>query len=151
MGKSTQVKIIAAIAVVASPFLTFYGHKDKERLAKLDKEGITVPGMIEGGESHKSGKRSRSYSMDASFTPEGGAPVTKNFKVTSSFFSAHANEGLVKDPEIKVRYLKSDVQGSAIIVDGSTDETFLFPSGIGAFGLGSLTLLGMFFMRKKQA
>lgn len=150
MENSTKIKIIAAIAVVAGPFLTYFGHQDKERLAKLEKEGVTVPGMIEGGESHKSGRRSRSYSLDVSFTPEGGTPVTKNFKVTSSFFSGHTKESSIVDPEVKVRYLKTDVQGSAIVVDGSTDETMLFPAGIGAFGLGSLTLLGMLFMGKKK-
>lgn len=149
METSTKVKIVAIVAVVASPFLTYFGHQDKERLATLEKEGITVNATLQDGESHKSGRRSRSYNMNATFTPEGGAPVTKTFPVTSGFFSAHAQDGFIKDPEVQVRYLKKDVQGSAIILNGSTDETFLFPSGIGAFGLGSLTLLGMFMMKKK--
>ncbi|MFN0079004.1 MAG: DUF3592 domain-containing protein [Prosthecobacter sp.] len=147
METPTKIKLFAAIAVIAGPFLTYNGHLEKERLAKLEKEGVTVDGMIGGGESRRSGKRSRSYNFDVTFTPQGGAPVTKTFKVTSSFFSARTNDTSVTDPLVKVRYLAANAQDSAIIVDGSDDDALMFPVGIGAFAVGLITLIVMF-MRK---
>jgi hypothetical protein len=138
MERSTQFKIIAVIAVLAGPFLTYNGHQEKERLAKLEKEGVTVDGIIEGGEWRK-GKRSSDYKFDVSFTPQGGAPIKQTFRVTSDFFSAHANDNAVTDPAVKVRYLAGKTD-SAIVVGGSTDTTVNFPVGIGAFVIGLLTL-----------
>lgn len=148
METSTKIKIAAVIGILVGPFLAYTGHQDKERLAKLEKEGITVDGLLEGGESHRSGKRSRSYNFDAVFTPQGGsAPVTKTFKVTSNFFSLRTSEKSITDPKVQVRYLAANPQDSAVIVGGSTDEAALFPVGIGAFIL-SIGTLGVMTMRK---
>lgn len=148
MDNSTKIKIIAVIVAVAGPFMAFYGHQEKERLAKLEKEGVTVDGTIEGGASHKGRKRSTTYSLDVAFTPEGGVPVHKSFKVKANYFKEHIHENTITDPAVKVRYLTGDAQNSAVLVNGSTDNALMFPLGLGALGLGSLTALGMF-MRKK--
>ena len=50
MTAATKVKIVAAIAILAGPYLTYLGHKEKGRLAELDKSGVTV-----AGESHSVG------------------------------------------------------------------------------------------------
>lgn len=147
MELSTKIKIAAAIAVVLGPFLAFTGHQDKERLAALEKDGVTVDGIIEGGEWSK-GRRSSSYKLDVSYTPQNGTLVQQNFRVTSNFFSAHASDTAVTDPAVKVRYLPSKIQDSAIVVGGSTDSTALFEVGIGAFVIGLITLVVMFFVKK---
>ncbi len=146
METSTKIKIAAVIAIIAGPFLTYNGHQEKERLAKLEKEGVTVDGIIEGGE-WKKGKNSN-YQFDVSYTPQNGAPIKKTFKVTSNYFSAHASDTAVTDPMAKVRYLPSAIQDSAILVGGSTDFTAGFNLGIGAFVGGLLTLGIMFFLKK---
>ncbi len=145
METSTKIKVFAIIAVIAGPFLTYNGHQEKERLAKLEKEGVTVDGIIEGGE-WKRGKHSN-YQFDVSYTPQNGAPVKQTFKVTSNYFSAHASDTAVTDEVAKVRYLPSAVQDSAIIVGGSTDTTAMFGMGIGAF-VGGLLTLGIMFVGK---
>lgn len=147
MEASTKIKLIAVIAIIAGPFMTYNGHKDKERLAALEKDGITVDGVIEGGE-WKKGRRSSSYKLDVSYTPQNGTPVQQTFQVTSDFFSAHASDTAVTDPAVKVRYLPSDIQDSAIVVGGSTDMTAMFGVGIGAFAIGLCTSIGMFFFKK---
>lgn len=147
METPTKIKLIAVIAVIAGPFMTYTGHKDQERLAMLEKDGITVDGVIEGGE-WKKGRRSSSYKFDVSYSPQNSAPVKQTFEVTSGFFSAHASDTAVTDHAVKVRYLPSDIQNSAIIVGGSTDMTAMFGFGIGAFAIGLITLLVMFFLKK---
>ncbi|WP_395735684.1 DUF3592 domain-containing protein [Prosthecobacter sp.] len=148
METPTKIKIVAVIGILAGPFLAYTGHQEKERLAKLDKEGITVDGHLEGGEYRRSGKRSRSYSFEAVFTPQGAsAPVKKNFKVSSTFFSSRTNETSITDPKVQVRYLPDNAQESAVIIGGSTNDAGLFPVGIGAFVLGVGTL-GVMTMRK---
>ena len=145
METSTKIKVFAIIAVIAGPFLTYNGHQEKERLAKLEKEGVTVDGIIEGGE-WKRGKHSN-YQFDVSYTPQNGAPVKQTFKVTSNYFSAHARDTAVTDAVANERYLPSAVQDSAIIVGGSTDFTAGFNLGIGAF-VGGLLTLGIMFVGK---
>lgn len=147
----SKIKIAAVIAIIAGPFLTFNGHQEKERLAKLEKDGVTVEGVIEGGEWNKGGRRrSSSYSFNVVFKPDGGTPVTKSFKVNATYFAAHASEkeSAITDPAVKVRYVPGDVQESAIIEGGSTDNTVFFPIGIGALSVGALTLLGLFVAKK---
>lgn len=147
METPTKIKLIAVIAVLAGPFMTYTGHKEKERLAALEKDGVTVEGVIEGGE-WKKGRRSSSYKFDVSYTPQNGSRVQQTFEVTSGFFSAHASDTAVTDPAVKVRYLPSDIQDSAIVVGGSTDMTAMFGFGIGAFAIGLCTSIGMFFFKK---
>ena len=146
METSSKIKLFAVIAVIAGPFLAYNGQQEKERLAKLEQEGVTVDGFIEGGEWRK-GRRSKSYKLDVSYTPQKGAPTKQTFQVRSDFFSAHANDTKVTDPAVKVRYLPSNIQDRAIIVGGSTDATASFSMGIGAFAIGLLTL-GIMFLFK---
>lgn len=145
METPTKIKLFAVIAIIAGPFLTYSGHQEKERLAKLEKEGVTVDGIIEGGEWRK-GKHSN-YQFDVSYTPQNGSPIKQTFKVTSSYFSAHASDTAVTDEQAKVRYLPSAIQDSAILVGGSTDFTAGFNLGIGAF-VGGLITMGIMYAGK---
>ncbi|MBB5032472.1 DUF3592 domain-containing protein [Prosthecobacter vanneervenii] len=146
MEGSSKIKVFAAIGVIAGPFLAYNGYQEQERLARLEKEGVTVGGFIEGGEWRKS-RRSSSYKLDVSFTPKNGTPTRQTFDVKSQFFSAHASDTAVTDPVVKVRYLPSSVQESAVIEGGSTDTTFNYSFGIGAFVVGLLTLGIMSFFK----
>lgn len=150
METPTKIKIIAVVAALAGPFLTFQGHKDKENLAALEKDGVTVEATIEGGEWRKGKRGSRNYSFDVSYAPQAGAPQKKSFKVTSNFFNAHSTEEAITDPHCQVRYLPANPD-NAIVVGGSTDDTWLFPAGLGATILGLLTAIYMFFMYKPAA
>ncbi len=146
MQTSTKITIAAVIAILAGPLLSFVGYQEKQRLASLEKEGVTVPGIIEGGES-KRRRRSKTYSFDVMFRGPNGSPVTRSFKVTSSFFKAHASDNAITDPVVEVRYEPSKVSNS-IIVGGSDDDTVMFPVGIAAFVAGAGTL-GVMLTRKK--
>jgi len=147
MEASSKIKLFAVIAVIAGPFLTYNGHQEKGRLAKLEKEGVTVDGFIEGGEWRK-GRRSSSYKLEVSYTPQKSTPVKQSFEVTSPFFSAHASNTMVTDPAVKVRYLPSDIQESAIIVGGSTNTAFHYEMGIWAFVIG-VAILGIMYWFKR--
>ena len=146
MQTSTKITIAAVIAVLAGPFLAFVGYQEKQRLALLEKEGVTVPGVIEGGESQKR-RRSKTYKFDVIFRGPNGSPITQSFKVTSSFFKAHASDSAVTAPVVEVRYQPSNMSNS-IIVGGSDDDTAMFPAGLAAFAVGAVTL-GVMLTRKK--
>ena len=105
-----------------------------------------MEGFIEGGAWRK-GRRSSSYKLDVSYTPQKSVPVKQTFEVRSDFFAAHASDTKVTNPIVKVRYLPSNTQDSAIIVGGSTDATASFSVGLGAFVIGLLTL-GIMFLFK---
>lgn len=146
MQTSTKITIAAVIAILAGPLLTFVGYQEKQRLALLEKEGVTVPGAIEGGESQRR-RRSKTYKFDVMFRGPNGSPITQSFKVTSSFFKAHASDNAITSPVVEVRYQPSKPSNS-IIVGGSDDNTAMFPAGIAAFVAGAVTL-GVMLTRKK--
>lgn len=147
MSNASKFKLIAVIALLAGPIMAFMGYQDQQRLAALEKDGVTVPGFIEGGEWKRGKKGSKSYSFDVSYTPQSGAPQKQSFKINSDFFKAHATEQEVTDPNCQVRYLASDPK-NAIVIGGSTDITALFGVGIGAAVIGLLGCGYLFFMYK---
>ena len=146
MEASSKLKLVAVFAVIGGPFLIYYGLQEKARLNKLERDGVTVDGFIEGGEWHK-GTRSSSFKLDVSYTPQKGTPLRQTFQVTSDFFSAHANDTVVTDPAVMVRYVPSNIQDSAIVVGGSIDSAASFAMGLGAF-IGGLLTLGVIRVRK---
>lgn len=151
MDKPTQIKIVAVIAVLAGPFLAIQGYNTKQSLAALEKDGITVEGTIEGGESRSGGRRrSSSQSFDVSFSPQNGTPQKKSFSVTNPFFKAHVSGDTISDPKVQVRYLPTNVENS-ILVGGSTDNSWTFLAGIGGFVGGLLTAIYMFFVYKPSS
>lgn len=149
MTTTTKIKIVAVIGVLVGPYMTFLGHQEKERLALLDKEGMTAPGEIVGGEWKTGRKRSKSYSFDVAFTPKDKPQLTQSYKVKANFFKEHASEETITQPAVEVRYLPSD-PAKSILVNGSTDDTLFFPIGIVAFVIALPTLIFMF-LRKPEA
>lgn len=147
MDKPTQIKLVAVIAILAGPFLAIQGYNTKQSLAELEKDGITVEGVIDGGESSSGRRRSSSYSFDVSFSPQTGVPQKKPFKVTSGFFKAHVSGDTISDPKVQVRYLPTNTD-TAILVGGSTDNSWTFLVGIAACLGGLLTAIYMFVIYK---
>lgn len=147
MESSAQIKFAAVIGILIGPFLAFHGHQEKERLAMLEKDGVTVEGFIEGGEWRK-GRRSSNYQFEVSFTPQHGSPVRQTFSVTSKFFSAHATDSAVIDPTVKVRYIPASVQETAIIIGGTKDDTASYAVGIVVFAIGLITLALVLWLKK---
>jgi hypothetical protein len=145
-----NLKIVSVIALLVGPGLYFMGAKEEARLAKLTAEGVEVDGAIMGGESSRS-RRSKSYKMDVMFQPtDGSAPVTQNFKVTSTFYKEHSEGSSVKEPMVKVIYDPKD-KSNAIIKGGSDDDTAMKPVGMIGAILGLLGCLYFFVLKKKRA
>lgn len=148
MTTANQAKFVAVIGLIAGPYFIYDGMKEGQRVEKVEKEGVTVSATLESGSDRRTGKRSRSKFFEASFTPEGGSPVSKEFQVTSEFFTAHTNGDFIENPDVQVRYLKDDPTGSAIIVGGSKDNRHNLPIGIGGTVIGA-GILGFFALRRK--
>lgn len=149
MQGTTKYSIIAAIAIVAGPFLTFHGIEEGKRLEELDKAGVTVPGEIVGGESQTGGKRrSSSYKFDVAFTPKDGQVTTQTFKVKSDFFKSHVSGDSISDPAVQVKYIPAKLE-EAVIVGGSTDDKHFFELGIGVAIAGLITLIICLVLKKR--
>jgi len=144
MTTTGKIKLFALIAILAGPALAYWGQQEKTKLAELEKSGVTVDGFIIGGKS-KTGKGSY-HSFTVDYKQADGAKVSRDFKVQKTFFQAHVSGDAVSDPDVKVRYLPAQTE-TAIIVNGSTDNTNMLPIGIGAFLVGLLTF-GFMKLRK---
>jgi hypothetical protein len=151
MNTPNKIKLVAIVAILAGPFFAIQGYNTKQSLAALEKDGVTVEGVIQGGESNTGGRRrSSSYSFEVGFTPQVGSPQVKTFAVTANYFNAHVSGDAISDPKVEVRYLPSQPDNS-ILVGGSTDNSWTFMAGLAALLVGLLTAGYMFFVYKPAA
>jgi hypothetical protein len=140
--------IIAIIGIIAGPFLAYEGYTDRALHQQLDKEGVEVSGVPTEG--HSSGRRrSRTYKLSVVYPVKGGSSMTKEFKVTSSYFASMGSEGAITVDKVPVKYLPSDPT-KAIIPGGSTDEQFLLWLGP-IICLGGVAFLIYAIMKRKQS
>jgi hypothetical protein len=144
MTTLTKFKIASIVALLGGPGLAFTGLKDKERLEKLEKIGREVTGEIQGGESRE-GRKSSSYKLDVVY-PTNGAPLRQTFQVSKEFYNSVGSGGHVTQPKVKVRFLP-DEPATAIVVNGSTDQTAMLPAGIGLAVLGLVGIPLTFFKK----
>lgn len=143
MTRTAQWKLISIIAIFAGPALAYWGYHAKVSLAELEKNGITVPGIIDGGES-KTGRNSH-QNFDVHYTQQGGVKVNRTFGVKRDYFKAHTSENTISDPNVQVRYLPSD-PSNVMLIGGSTDNTAMLPVGIGTC-IGGILVFGFMRMR----
>lgn len=145
MSNKTKAVLVGLILIAVGPFLTFTGHKEKTRLAQLEKDGATVEGYITGGESKSGRRRGTSYTFNVEFKTADGKAISRDFNMKSDFAKAHISGDSISDPNVKVRYLPADPD-NAIIVGGSSDDALMFPIGIGLFVVGlGVTVYGFKF------
>ena len=146
----SRLKFIALLGLIAGPGLAFVGWKEKQKLATIEKDGVSVPGEIESGEVTQR-KRSKTYKLTVGYKPQGASEVIhKEFKVKKAYVDQHVTDNAIQDSHAEVRYLPSDPQ-QAVLVGGSADDTGMLPVG-GAWGLlGLLTGAFMVFRKKSPA
>ena len=118
-----RVLLFAIIGLIAGPFLTYQGYQAKQFNDLLNKEGIETNGIATEGHS-SGGRRSRSYKLNVIFPVKDGKPVTKEFKVSSSYYKSIGSDGKITVDTVPVKYLANDPQ-QAIIVGGSDDDSIL--------------------------
>ncbi len=107
--------------MLAGPFIAFSGWQTTQKLAALEKEGVTVPGVILSGDEYR-GRRSRSYSFEVAYATQEGDPRVNQFSVDSSFFHAHISGDSIGNDRVDVTY-RPDDPDQAILVGGSTDSS----------------------------
>ena len=130
-----RFKLIAVVALVAGPVLAFVGFKEKQRIEKIERDGVEVAGVPMSGEMRKGRKGAKTYKLNVTYPDSKGAAQSKEFKVTREFFESISSGDQITADTVKVKML-ADQPTEAIIVGGSDDDRFMFPAGIGAFVLG---------------
>ena len=150
--KSIQFKILAFFAVLYGVYLASEGSGARKADAILEKNGVTVPGMVVGAKTKTSGsarRRSTEYLFDTQFTIQNGEQRQREFVVDSSFFESRVSGsgmmGTITQPNVEVRYLPTD-PSHAIIVGGSVNHSSNLWLGIlvSIGGLGGLVYLFLY-------
>ncbi|MCW1883778.1 hypothetical protein OKA04_03495 [Luteolibacter flavescens] len=142
-----RLKLIAILALVVGPILAFMGFKERQRIGKIETEGVEVVGVPMGGEMKKGRKGAKTYTITVKYPDANGAPQEKDFKVKSEYFNSISDGDSITVPMVKVKVL-ADQPDEAIIVGGSDDDRIMFPVGIGAFVLGGIGTVFMFRPRR---
>ena len=148
--KSIRYKIGAFIMVLYGVFKFSEGADARKELAALEKDGVTVPGVIESAEKETSGswrRRKTQYTVFASYMTQAGARRAK-FEVTGSFIeprvsgSGKDGMGAMVNPNVEIRYLPTHFKNS-IIVGGSVDKAgdFWFGMIVTVVAFGGLIYL----------
>lgn len=139
--------IYAVIALLVGIGFYINGADDQSEIENFEKNGVSVRGQIESGESHRTGRRSSSHNLTVNYTTKNGQDIKHIFQVTSSFYKSIGSDGVVTQPMVDVVYLESD-PNKAMIKGGSDynpELRFVGP----ALSLGALGFLG--FRIKKRA
>jgi hypothetical protein len=121
------------------------GFKEKQRIGKIEKDGVEVVGVPTGGEMRKGRKGGKTYKVNVAYLIPGdkGTPQSKEFKVTREFFESISSGDQITADTVKVKVL-ADQPDEAIIVGGSDDDRIMFPIGLGAFVLGGIGTVVLF-------
>lgn len=133
--KSIQYKIGTFFLVLYGVYQVSEGWAARKQLATLEKEGVTVPGVVESIEKQTSGswrRRSTHYTVVASFVTQVGARRA-TFDATSTFCEPRiTGQGItarIVNPNVEIRYVPASPR-NAIIVGGSVDKASDFWFGI---------------------
>lgn len=141
--KSIQFKILAFCAVLYGIYMASEGSGAGKNLAKLEKGGVNVPGVIVSAKTQKSGRRSVDYIVVATYELQSGEKRRSEFKVTEDFLESRAAGPAPADPNVEVRYLPTD-PSLAIIVGGSVNRSSNFWIGLGVAAVGLVGLIYLF-------
>lgn len=142
-----RFKLIAILALVVGPIMAFLGFKEKQRIGKIESDGVEVVGVPIGGEMKKGRKGAKTYTITVMYPDGKGAPLRKDFKVKRAYFESISEEDSITADTVPVKFL-ADQPDEAIIVGGSDDDRLMFPVGIGAFILGGVGTIFMFRPRR---
>ena len=145
-----RAKLAAIFTLLLGPFVAFVGFEEKQRTGRIEEEGVEVVGIPTHGRVDPGRRGIKTYRVTVTY-PAGGPPNarSKEFKVTSGFFESITTGGTITAKRVKVRMLPDNLD-EAIIVDGSADDGWMFPVGIGAFVLGGVSTF-LLFRKGRQA
>ena len=139
----SRLKLAAIIALVVGPCLAFVGFKEKQRIEKIEKNGVEVAGVPMSGEMRKGRKGAKTYKLQVIYPDTKGGSKNKEFKVTGDFYESISSGDQITADTVKVKVL-ADQPDEAIIVGGSDDDRIMFPIGLGAFVLGGIGTVVLF-------
>lgn len=133
--KGPTMQFFVVIMIIGGIF-SFMSYSDAQLQGVLKKEGVVTAGTITSVETSRGRRGRKSHKMMVTYLPEGTAPVSKQFSVSSSFFVNHVSgETVVQNPACEVKYAKSNPD-QAIIVGGTSDSSWMLWPSVGGFGIG---------------
>jgi hypothetical protein len=132
----SKLKLVAIVALIAGPIVAFLGFKEKQRVERIEKDGIEAVGVPTSGILKKGRKGAKTYKVTVEYPDAKGAPQTKEFEVTGKFFESISSGDQITAETVTLKMLP-DQPDQAFIVGGSSDDRAMFPVGIGAFVIGA--------------
>lgn len=141
-----RLKLLAICALIGGPILGYTTRQELNQRALIEKEGVTVPGIIKDGEEKKGRRGSKTIKLNVAYQLPSGKLANKTFTVPQSFADQYVKgTELVRD-DVQVRCLPSD-PAAAILVgagDGSPEMEYI------GYGLGVVGLVGTGFMFRRR-
>lgn len=125
---------------MAAIFL-FLGFGAKRHAARLEAEGISVPGVISQAEVQTGSKGKKRYVIRVTWGEGAAKREGQPFVVTRAFFSGRVSEdGAVSDPNVTLRHLPGGEE-NAILVGGSSDLGGMEYLGFAFTGIGGFVAI----------
>jgi hypothetical protein len=134
---------------MAAVFLAL-GFTAKRQAARLEAEGVSVPGVISQAELQTGSKGKKRHILRVTWGEGGAKREGQPFVVTRAFFSERVREdGAVSDPNVTLRHLPGG-QENAILVGGTSDLGGMEYLGFAFAGLGGFVAIRTLLRRRLQ-
>ena len=143
-----RLKLIAILALFGGPIFGYIVRQEMNERALIEKEGQTVAGVIEDGET-STRRGNKTIRFNVNYVLPNGQKFSKRFRVPKEFADQYVkDEALVRD-DVQVRCLLSNPEKAILVGAGSgSPEMEFIGYGVGAVGLVGT---GLAFRRKKPA
>lgn len=141
----SRLKLLAIVALIGGPALALHTRNEMNERAKIQQEGVTVPGVVTDGKVRKK-RGSRSYTFDVAYATPDGKTVTKNFSVPKNFAEKYVQNDAFIRHDVEVRCVPSDPNVAFIVGAGDGNPELEYVG----YGLGAVGLVGtgLLFRRK---
>jgi hypothetical protein len=142
-----RLKLLAIVALIGGPALAYHTRQEMNQRALVEREGITVPGILTDG-TVKTKRGSKTYKFEVTYATGDNAVHKKEFSVPKAFAQKYVQDDAFTRYDVEVRCLKSD-PNIAFIVDAGDANPEMEPIG---YGVGGVGLVGTFllFRRRKE-
>lgn len=134
-AKGYRPILFTVIVLVVGPIMLTLGFKERREIALVQAEGVQVNGIIFEGSESRGRRGRRSFELKVSYQTPEGRQLQKDFSVNESLFNQHCSASAITNPQIAVRYAKTD-PSIARLVGQEDSSAVMMIFGMILLGLG---------------